>query len=252
MFSYDEHARSTKGLDDDSVRQAGRHRPPHLGPAPAELPEPGDHGRSCASAIADLRRGRQRPAIVLRGAGDVFCGGVEARRSGPATPMEFARDWWRSSQVFPGLGKPLVGAINGDALMSGFAIAVMTDVAVAVRGARLGTIEAAGGMWPMIAQVPPLLRLQPRHALENIITGEPFPADRAAQLGSSTRSWSRRAGCGCGSMGRAGHAVRAADPGPRPPGGLPVHGHAVRRRADRRDSTSSSHCSHDDDLGAGV
>ena len=67
--------------------------------------------------------------------------------------------------------------------MSGFSIAVMTDVAVTVRGARLGTIEAAGGMWPMIAQVPPLLRLQPRFALENIMTGEPFPAERAAQLG---------------------------------------------------------------------
>lgn len=122
-------------------------------------------------------------AIVLRGAGDVFCGGVDGPEVRAGDPMEFARALVSLLEVVPRLGKPLLGAINGDALMSGFSIAVMTDVAVAVRGARLGTIEASGGMWPMIAQVPPLLRLQPRYAMENILTGDPFPAERAAQLG---------------------------------------------------------------------
>ncbi|MFI6357243.1 enoyl-CoA hydratase/isomerase family protein [Streptomyces sp. NPDC050743] len=122
-------------------------------------------------------------AIVLRGAGEVFCGGVDGGEVRQGDPAEFARTLVSLLRVFPGLGKPVLGAINGDALMSGFALAVMTDVAVAARGARLGTTEAQAGMWPMIAQVPPLLRLQPRHALENILTGEPFSADRAAQLG---------------------------------------------------------------------
>lgn len=122
-------------------------------------------------------------AIVLRGAGEVFCGGVDGTEVRAGDPMEFARALVSLLEVVPQLGKPLLGAINGDALMSGFSIAVMTDVAVAVRSARLGTIEASGGMWPMIAQVPPLLRLQPRYAMENILTGDPFPAERAAQLG---------------------------------------------------------------------
>jgi enoyl-CoA hydratase/carnithine racemase len=35
----------------------------------------------------------------------------------------------------------------------------------------------------MVAQIPPLQRLHPRHALENLLTGEPFDARRAYEIG---------------------------------------------------------------------
>jgi enoyl-CoA hydratase/carnithine racemase len=182
MFSYDEQTRSTKGLTmmrldtRDGTAHLTLDRPPQNYLNPALMDEMRESILAC-----DGDDGVR--AIVLRGAGDVFCGGVDGPEVRAGDPMEFARTLVALLQVVPRLGKPLLGAINGDALMSGFSIAVMTDVAVAARGARLGTIEASGGMWPMIAQVPPLLRLQPRHALENIMTGEPFTAERAAQLG---------------------------------------------------------------------
>jgi enoyl-CoA hydratase/carnithine racemase len=55
---------------------------------------------------------------------------------------------------------------------------------VAVEDARLGTFEASIGIWPMIAQVPPLQRLLPRHALSNVLTGVPFTAERALAVGA--------------------------------------------------------------------
>lgn len=124
-------------------------------------------------------------AIVLTGAGDTFCGGVDvAALNAGGDPVEFGTALVALLRLVPTLGKPVIGAVNGDALASGFSLVVATDWAIAVEDAKLGTFEATIGLWPMIAQVPPLQRLLPRHALSNIITGEPFTAPRALEVGA--------------------------------------------------------------------
>lgn len=124
-------------------------------------------------------------AVVLTGRGDMFCGGldVEAIKAG-GDPIEFASELVALLRLVPQLGLPILGAINGDALASGFSLAVTTDMAATVEGAQLGTFEASIGIWPMIAQVPPLQRLLPRHALANILTGVPFSAEEARAVGA--------------------------------------------------------------------
>jgi enoyl-CoA hydratase/carnithine racemase len=47
----------------------------------------------------------------------------------------------------------------------------------------LGTIESSGGMWPMVASVPVLHTLGRHHAFENLLTGDPFEARRAYEIG---------------------------------------------------------------------
>jgi len=124
-------------------------------------------------------------AVVLTGQGAMFCGGldVDAIRAG-GDPVEFATELVALLRLVPRLGLPVLGAVNGDALASGFSLALCTDMAVTVEGARLGTFEASVGIWPMIAQVPPLQRLLPRHALANILTGVPFSAEEALAVGA--------------------------------------------------------------------
>jgi len=123
-------------------------------------------------------------AIVLTGAGEMFCGGLDIERiQAGADPVEFASALVELLRIFPALGKPILAAVNGDALASGYSLVCAADLAVAVDSARLGTFEASIGIWPMIAQVPALQRLHPRHALENLLTGEPFPAGRAYEIG---------------------------------------------------------------------
>jgi methylglutaconyl-CoA hydratase len=131
-----------------------------------------------ADADADVR------AVVLTGRGELFCGGLDiAELRARGTPMEFASAAVELLRVFPGLGKPVVARVNGDALALGYSLVCSSDVAVGVRGASLGTFEVTTGIWPIIAQVPPLQRLGPRVALENVITGRPFTAERAAAIG---------------------------------------------------------------------
>ena len=123
-------------------------------------------------------------AIVLTGRGDMFCGGLDIERiQAGADPVAFASALVELLRIFPTLGKPIIAAVNGDALASGYSLVCAADLAVTVDHARIGTFEASVGIWPMIAQVPALQRLHPRHALQNLLTGEPFDARRAYEIG---------------------------------------------------------------------
>jgi enoyl-CoA hydratase/carnithine racemase len=123
-------------------------------------------------------------AIVLCGEGPTFCGGLDIERiQAGADPVDFASGLTELLRVLPGLGKPVLAALGGDALASGYALVCAADIAIAADHVRIGTVEAKVGIWPMIAQVPPLQRLHPRHALQNLLTGEPFDAQRALEIG---------------------------------------------------------------------
>jgi enoyl-CoA hydratase/carnithine racemase len=140
------------------------------------------------ATIVDADADDSVSAIVLTGSGDIFCGGLDiAQIQAGANPVDFAAGLVELLRVLPGLGKPFIAAVNGDALASGYSLACAADIAIAVEGAKLGTLEATVGIWPMIAQVPALQRLQVRHAIENILTGEPFDAARAQEIGVVNR-----------------------------------------------------------------
>lgn len=122
--------------------------------------------------------------VIITGIGDTFCGGLDlaAIRAG-GDPIEFARSLAELLKLLPRLSKPIVAAVNGDALASGSSIVAACDFAVAVPTARIGSYEVAVGVWPMVAQVPLIHRLGARRAMESIGSGEPFTADRAAEVG---------------------------------------------------------------------
>ena len=135
-------------------------------------------------AILEADGAAEVDAIVLTGGGDMFCGGLDIERiQAGADPVSFASALVELLRIFPTLGKPVIAAVNGDALASGYSLVCAADLAITVDHARIGTFEASVGIWPMIAQVPALQRLHPRHALENLLTGEPFDARRAYDLG---------------------------------------------------------------------
>jgi enoyl-CoA hydratase/carnithine racemase len=123
-------------------------------------------------------------AIVLTGDGEYFCAGAdgpELRRTG--TAKEFATAAVDLFGQFPRSRTPILAAVNGDALAGGFGLVCSADIVVAVEGSRLGTIEATLGTWPMIAQVAAARRVPEKAAITNALTGQPFTAQRALQLG---------------------------------------------------------------------
>ena len=121
--------------------------------------------------------------MVLTGAGDVFCGGVDSARLSKGDPSQFGAAMVELFKTLPTLGVAVIAAVNGDALMSGFSLVCASDIVVAAEGARLGTTESSHGAWPMVASVPVLHTLGRHHAFQNILTGEPFDARRAYEIG---------------------------------------------------------------------
>jgi enoyl-CoA hydratase len=84
--------------------------------------------------------------------------------------------------------KPLIAAVEGYALAGGFELALACDLIVAARDAQFGLPEVKRGL---AASAGGLLRLPkrlPYHvAMECILTGDMFGAERLAQLGLVNR-----------------------------------------------------------------
>ncbi|XPP27142.1 MAG: enoyl-CoA hydratase/isomerase family protein [Leucobacter sp.] len=140
------------------------------------------------AAVAEgLTRANEDPAvtgIILTGAGEVFCGGLDLGgiRAG-GDPVEYARSLAELLKLIPKLVKPVAAVVNGDAVASGGSIVAACDFAVILPDALVGSYEVGVNVWPMVAQVPMIKRLGPRNAMENIGSGDPFTAQRAFELG---------------------------------------------------------------------
>lgn len=140
-----------------------------------------------ATLEADLRAAGEdatTTGIILTGAGDVFCGGLDvpAIKAG-ADPLPFYAALVSILKLIPSLPKPVVSLVNGDAVASGGAFVAVSDYAVAAPDALIGSYEVSVGVWPIVAQVPLIKRLGARAAIQNIASGEPFTAEQALAVG---------------------------------------------------------------------
>jgi crotonobetainyl-CoA hydratase len=128
-------------------------------------------------------------AIILTGAGDkAFCAGadlVALSRGEAIAPTDPAqRAWGFAGFVQHPVSKPVIAAVNGFALGGGTELALASDLVIAAETAQFGLpevkrgiIAAAGGAFRLVQQLPSKV------AMEYLLTGEPFSAARAAELG---------------------------------------------------------------------
>ncbi|MDT7726653.1 MAG: hypothetical protein QOI21_3229 [Actinomycetota bacterium] len=140
--------------------------------------------RLLSARLAECDADARVAAIVLTGAGDVFCGGAdtpEISRSG--TLHEFADAIVELFASLAEIGTPVIAAVNGDALAGGFGLLCSAHLVLAVENARIGTIEARYGSWPVVAQVAALRRTPLPVLVANALTGEPLSATQAADNG---------------------------------------------------------------------
>lgn len=140
-----------------------------------------------AAALDELDSDGGLRVGVLTGEGGNFSAGMDlkafARGEAPyVADRGFAGIAQRSAD------KPLIAAIEGNALAGGLEIALSCDLIVASEESRLGIPEAKRGL---VAAGGALIRLPkriPYHlAMELALTGEPISAARAADLGLVNR-----------------------------------------------------------------
>ena len=130
----------------------------------------------------DLRLG------IITGAGGTFSSGMDLKafaQSGER-PLVPGRGFAGLNEAPP--KKPLIAAVEGYALAGGCEIALACDLIVASRQARFGLPEVKRGLVPGSGGMVRLPRRLPYHlAMEVILTGDMFDAERAHQHGLVNR-----------------------------------------------------------------
>jgi enoyl-CoA hydratase len=130
--------------------------------------------------------------VVLTGAGDrAFCAGADLGSMEADLP-ELERHHGRQAFVelfalMAGLGKPIVGRINGHALAGGLGLASSCDLLVSVDSATFGTPEINVGLWPMMIQAVLARNLPRKVLLEMVMLGDRWTAAQMESVGFVNR-----------------------------------------------------------------
>lgn len=130
-------------------------------------------------------------AVVLTGAGRAFSAGADIKEfsgsvgRGPAAAVrEFLRRGQAMTARLEAFPKPVIAAVNGLAYGGGCEITEAAHLAVAAEDALFAKPEIALAMPPTFGGTQRLPRLAGRkRALELLLTGDPFPAARALEIG---------------------------------------------------------------------
>jgi trans-feruloyl-CoA hydratase/vanillin synthase len=144
--------------------------------------------------LARLEVDRDTRVIILTGAGESFCAGMDLKeyfRDTENDPAELQRARWAGQEWRWGrlwtLGKPTIAMVNGYCFGGAFVQLIACDIAIAAADAQFGLSEINWGTIPgglvsrVLAEV-----LNDRQALFYAMTGRVFDGSKAAEIGLVT------------------------------------------------------------------
>jgi enoyl-CoA hydratase/carnithine racemase len=142
-------------------------------------------------ALEEARSDPDIRAVVLRGQGDAFCAGVDLGRVAGEmgeSPLEIKEILRMRVQRIPlalaDLDKPIIASISGVAVGAGLDMALMCDMRLAARSARMGEsyiragfVPGAGGLY----YLPRIVGMA--KAFEMFVTGDFYDSEQALAMG---------------------------------------------------------------------
>lgn len=141
----------------------------------------GELGQAILDALASAAEDPEVRAVILTGAGEkIFCAGMDLKAFAAGDDVSSVGKAFVALRKFP---KPLIAAVNGQALAGGFEVMMSCDLVVAADHAKFGIPEvkrglfAAGGGTRLPRRIPLAI------ALEMGMTGDPIDPQRALALG---------------------------------------------------------------------
>ncbi|MEE2758169.1 MAG: enoyl-CoA hydratase/isomerase family protein [Myxococcota bacterium] len=127
-------------------------------------------------------------AIILTGAGDVFCAGgdlsqMSGSASGGESTIPHRGGFVELNLALTTVHKPIIAKVRRYALAGGLGLMCGCQFAFAEETATFGTPEIQRGLWPMMIMAN-IFRVVPRRkGLELITMGERISADDAKEMG---------------------------------------------------------------------
>lgn len=140
------------------------------------------------AALEEASAGSCR-VVVLRGAGDAFCSGLDLSVLQNMTDKPAAdhrTDVKRIATLFRTLyelPKPTIAAVHGAAIAGGTGLATLCDFTLAVPAAKFGYTEARIGFVPALVSAFLALQIGDKRSRDLLLTGRFFDAAEAHRLG---------------------------------------------------------------------
>ena len=168
--------------DDGPVRTIALHRPERRNAMTPEMQV------ELIAALNDAAAGSVR-VLVLTGAGDAFCSGLDLsilRAMNDKSPAEYRADAERIARLFVTLYElpiPTIAAVHGPAVAGGAGLALICDFTLATREAKFGFTEVRIGFVPALVSAFLTLQTGGKHARDLLLTGRIVAGEEAYRLG---------------------------------------------------------------------
>jgi enoyl-CoA hydratase len=140
--------------------------------------------KALTAAIETASEDDEVRVLILTGAGNAFCAGVDLKEFGQLTDDSAESEspnCWRAMDACP---KPIIGAVNGPAITGGFEIALACDLLIASTNARFADTHGRVGVLPgagLSQRLPRAIGLYRAKYLS--LTGNFLSAEQAAEWG---------------------------------------------------------------------
>ena len=154
-----------------------------------------------ATALDDAAGNDAVRVIVIAANGPVFCAGhnlkeMTAARSAPENATDRGRAYFTrvlnqcSSLMasIPAHPKPVIAEVAGTATAAGCQLVASCDLAIAAEGAQFATPGVHIGLFCSTPMVALSRKVAAKYAMEMLLTGDPCPAPRAAEIGLINRA----------------------------------------------------------------
>ena len=126
--------------------------------------------------------------ILVTGAGDkAFCSGADLGAAPGGEIQDGFRQYARLLKRLAGCPKPVVAKVNGYCLAGGMGLMLACDIVIAKSDANFGTPEVNVGLWPMMIGALIYRNVLRKKAMEMVLLGDRFGADKALEMGLITR-----------------------------------------------------------------
>jgi crotonobetainyl-CoA hydratase len=142
--------------------------------------------RIMGETFAKFRDDPELRVAILTGAGEkFFCPGwdLKAAAEGEAPDSDYGVGGFGGLQELPGLGKPVIAAVNGIAFGGGFEIMISADIIIAADHATFALPEINSGTLADAATIKLPRRIPYHVAMELLFTGRRMDAHEAKQWG---------------------------------------------------------------------
>lgn len=128
--------------------------------------------------------------VILRGAGRVFCAGIDLNEFPGKTEQEYQEWTGRMEQplsTMMGISKPVIAQVHGVAVANGAGVVAAADLAIAADTARLGLTAINVGLNCIGPVVPVSRSVGRKKALELLFFGDLISAETAMEIGLINR-----------------------------------------------------------------